>query len=116
MLRKVLVANRGAVAARVIRALAHMNIASVDALAPSCEGQPHYTASKHALAGLTKALSAEWAPRGIRVNAVCPGASMTEGAVALVAAGAPDGIDLAAQWSGIAARTRSMMPRYFSAR
>ena len=29
MLRKVLVANRGAVAARVIRALAHMNIASV---------------------------------------------------------------------------------------
>ena len=30
---------------------------------------------------------------------------MTEGALAFVAAGAPQGIDLAAQWSGIAART-----------
>ena len=65
----------------------------------------HYTASKHAVAGLTKALSVELAPRGVRVNAVCPGASMTEGAVAFVEAGAPDGIDLAAQWAGIASRT-----------
>jgi NAD(P)-dependent dehydrogenase (short-subunit alcohol dehydrogenase family) len=30
---------------------------------------------------------------------------MTEGAVAFVQAGSPDGIDLAAQWDGIAART-----------
>lgn len=82
-----------------------VNIASVDALSPSCEGQVHYTASKHAVAGLTKALSVELAPRGVRVNAVCPGASMTEGAVAFVEAGAPDGIDLAAQWAGIASRT-----------
>ena len=82
-----------------------VNIASVDALAPSCEGQVHYTASKHAVAGLTKALSVELAPHGVRVNAVCPGASMTEGAVAFVQAGAPDGIDLAAQWAGIASRT-----------
>lgn len=82
-----------------------VNVASVDALVPSCEGQAHYTASKHAVAGLTKALSVELAPRGVRVNAVCPGASMTEGAVALVQAGAPQGIDLAAQWSGIADRT-----------
>ena len=73
--------------------------------APSCEGQVHYTASKHAVAGLTKALSVELAPHGVRVNAVCPGASMTEGAVAFVQAGAPDGIDLAAQWAGIASRT-----------
>jgi NAD(P)-dependent dehydrogenase (short-subunit alcohol dehydrogenase family) len=82
-----------------------VNVASVDALAPSCEGQVHYTASKHAVAGLTKALSVELAPVGIRVNAVCPGASMTEGAVEFVQAGAPLGIDLAAQWNGIAART-----------
>lgn len=82
-----------------------VNVASVDALAPSCEGQVHYTASKHAVAGLTKAMSVEFARLGIRVNAVCPGASMTEGAVEFVQAGAPDGIDLAAQWSGIAART-----------
>ena len=82
-----------------------VNVASVDALAPSCEGQVHYTASKHAVAGLTKALSVELAPQGVRVNAVCPGAALTEGAVAFVAAGAPQGIDLEAQWSGIAART-----------
>jgi NAD(P)-dependent dehydrogenase (short-subunit alcohol dehydrogenase family) len=82
-----------------------VNIASVDALAASCEGQVHYTASKHAIAGLTKSLSVELAPHGIRVNAVCPGAAMTEGAIAFVQAGAPDGIDLAAQWAGIADRT-----------
>ena len=47
----------------------------------------------------------ELACRGIRVNAVCPGASMTEGAMSLIAEGADDGIDVADQWSGIAART-----------
>jgi NAD(P)-dependent dehydrogenase (short-subunit alcohol dehydrogenase family) len=31
-----------------------------------------YCASKHAVNGLTKALAVEWAPRGIRVNAVAP--------------------------------------------
>jgi NAD(P)-dependent dehydrogenase (short-subunit alcohol dehydrogenase family) len=94
--RRTLAAERGG---------AIVNVASVDAVAPSCEGQVHYTASKHAVAGLTKSLSVELAPHGIRVNAVCPGAAMTEGALAFVAAGAPQGIDLAAQWSGIAART-----------
>lgn len=82
-----------------------VNIASVDALSPSCEGQVHYTASKHGLAGLTKALSVELAPKGIRVNAVCPGAAITEGAMALVSVGAPDGINIANQWAGIASHT-----------
>ena len=32
-----------------------------------------YTVSKHAIAGLTRALANEWAPRGVNVNAVAPG-------------------------------------------
>jgi len=82
-----------------------INVASVDAIQGSAEGLLHYTTSKHAIAGLTRSLAMEIAPHGIRVNAICPGASMTEGAVALVTEGAPAGIDVAAQWSGIVDRT-----------
>ncbi len=35
-------------------------------------GRAAYCASKHAVNGLTKALAVEWAPHGIRVNAVAP--------------------------------------------
>jgi NAD(P)-dependent dehydrogenase (short-subunit alcohol dehydrogenase family) len=35
-------------------------------------GRSAYCATKHAVEGLTKALGVEWAPRGIRVNAVAP--------------------------------------------
>jgi 2-dehydro-3-deoxy-D-gluconate 5-dehydrogenase len=34
---------------------------------------PAYTASKHAVAGLTKSLANEWAKKGINVNAIAPG-------------------------------------------
>lgn len=34
---------------------------------------PAYTASKHALIGLTRSLAARLGPEGIRINAVCPG-------------------------------------------
>ena len=36
-----------------------------------------YTMSKHAVLGLTRTLAAEWATRGVRVNAISPGFFMT---------------------------------------
>src|SRR4051812_23703649 len=44
---------------------------------------PAYAASKHGIAGLTKALANEWASQGINVNAVAPGYVETENTAAL---------------------------------
>lgn len=44
---------------------------------------PAYAASKHGVAGLTKALSNEWAPGGVQVNAIAPGYVATNNTEAL---------------------------------
>jgi 2-dehydro-3-deoxy-D-gluconate 5-dehydrogenase len=76
-----------------------VNISSIDALRPSGAGLLHYGASKHAITGITKSLSIELGPDGIRVNAILPGPAMTEGAQEFVEAGSPEGIDTTAMWA-----------------
>jgi NAD(P)-dependent dehydrogenase (short-subunit alcohol dehydrogenase family) len=54
-----------------------INVASVAGLAASPFLSP-YGAAKAGLISLTKTLAVEWAPLGIRVNALCPGWTATE--------------------------------------
>ena len=44
---------------------------------------PSYTSSKHAIAGLTKALANEWADKSVQVNAIAPGYIATDNTEAL---------------------------------
>ena len=54
-----------------------VNTASILGLRVSF-GQSSYSVSKAAVIQLTKALAVEWAGKGVRVNALCPGYFLTE--------------------------------------
>jgi NAD(P)-dependent dehydrogenase (short-subunit alcohol dehydrogenase family) len=66
-----------AVAAALIEASspgAIVNIGSTAAIvADAAEPTAHYNASKAGVLALTRQMAVEWAPHGIRANAVCPG-------------------------------------------
>lgn len=64
------------------RAGSIVNIASLLSFQGGIRVAP-YTASKHAVAGLTKLLANEWAAKGINVNAIAPGYIATNNTEAL---------------------------------
>lgn len=53
-----------------------VNIASTNSIR-GMAATAAYTSAKHGVLGLTRALALEYAPAGIRINAVCPGAMRT---------------------------------------
>ena len=55
-----------------------INISSIEGKLASKMAVSHYIMGKHAMNGLTKATAAEYATRGIRCNAICPGPIETE--------------------------------------
>jgi NAD(P)-dependent dehydrogenase (short-subunit alcohol dehydrogenase family) len=72
-----------------------VNTASVAGLV-GFPGIPAYTASKHGVAGLTKAIALDYAKENIRCNAVCPGVIHTP-MVDRFSGGTQEGLDAMAQ-------------------
>lgn len=80
--RRLAAAGRGAI----------LNVGSLASFAPL--SLPAYTPGKHAVLALTEMLAAELGPQGVRVNAVAPGYTLSDGLKARIAKGErnPDAI------------------------
>lgn len=76
--RRMSAAGRGAI----------LNIGSLASFAPI--SLPAYAPGKHALLALTQILAAELGPQGVRVNAVAPGYTLSDGLKARIAKGERD--------------------------
>ncbi len=74
-----------------------VNVASLTGVEFGGGGRVPYGASKGGVTGLTRALAIEWAPYGVRVNAVAPGIVATPMVQGLASDGSLDLDDLAAR-------------------
>jgi NAD(P)-dependent dehydrogenase (short-subunit alcohol dehydrogenase family) len=87
-----------------------VNVSSLAGRTKSALGGLAYTASKSGLLGLTRHLAFDYGPRGVRVNAICPGGVDTPMIRNAAAAGAAQGGEIAKVRAAHAAAMQALMP------